>query len=495
MELRDYQERVIHDLRRAIGSGHRRIVVQLPTGAGKTIAAAAIVRMAQAKGNGVIFTVPALQLIDQTVEKFERNDIPAIDIGVMQADHPRTNHACPIQVASVQTLQRRKVPKVKIVIIDECHKSFEFYDTLMDNPEFADTIWIGLSATPWAKGMAKRWHHLIIGTTLQELIDQKVLSDFRVFAPGHPDLSGVKTVAGDYELKGLGGAMNTAPLVADIIKTWKEKGENRPTLCFAVDRAHAKHLQQQFEAAGVPTDYLDAYSDREERAMVETRFSLGYTKVVCNVGVLTTGVDWDVRCIILARPTKSEILYVQIIGRGLRQAEGKDYCLVLDHSDTTQRLGFVTDIHHTELDSGKPKGPADKKDEPLPKECPKCSYLRPPKIKTCPNCGFTPVLTASAVETEDGELVELRRVKSAVDPFPKRETFYRELLAHARRRGYQDGWATHAYKAKYGNWPDRQFQREPAPFLSAETSKWLLSLRIKQAKGLSKAEKNNIPLR
>ena len=82
------------------------------------------------------------------------------------------------------------------------------------------------------------------------------------------------------------------------------------------------------------------------------RLREGQIKVVCNVYCLTTGVDWDVRCIILARPTKSEILYTQIIGRGLRTAEGKTDCLVLDHSDTTLRLGFVTDIHHETLDDG-----------------------------------------------------------------------------------------------------------------------------------------------
>ena len=148
---------------------------------------------------------------------------------------------------------------------------------------------------------------LIIGTTTDELIKLGHLSDFKVFAPAHPDLRGVKTVAGDYEIKGLGSAMNKNELVADIVSTWLAKADNRPTLCFAVNRLHAKHIQQQFEEAGVKTAYLDAFSTLDERKQVAKDFAEGAVKVVCNVGVLTTGVDWDVRCIILARPTKSEI--------------------------------------------------------------------------------------------------------------------------------------------------------------------------------------------
>jgi superfamily II DNA or RNA helicase len=147
--------------------------------------------------------------------------------------------------------------------------------------------------------------------------------------------------------------MDRPELVADVVETWIKRGENRSTLCFAVDRAHAKNLQQQFESAGIRCGYIDAYTDSEERERIADLFHDGTYRVVCNVGCLTTGVDWDVRCIILARPTKSEMLFTQIIGRGLRTADGKDDCLILDHSETHLRLGFVTDIHHESLDEGR----------------------------------------------------------------------------------------------------------------------------------------------
>jgi superfamily II DNA or RNA helicase len=324
-ELRDYQNAAIDNLRNTLRRGVKRVVLQMPTGAGKTALAGAIVRMATDRGKKVIFTVPALSLVDQTVESFESDGV--LEIGVMQAFHERTDGLAPVQVCSVQTLMRRKIPKADLVIVDEAHVLFKFYKKWFNMPEWKDVPIIGLSATPWAKGMGDLYQELIIGTTTQKLIDEGYLSDFRCFAPSKPDLSRVRTLAGDYHEGDLGEVMDDKAIVADIVKTWLQKGENRPTLCFAVNRAHAIHIQDQFLRHGVAAGYMDAFTKIEDRQEIQRRFADGDLKVVCNVGVLTTGVDWDVRCIILARPTKSEMLYTQIIGRGLRTAEGKDHCI------------------------------------------------------------------------------------------------------------------------------------------------------------------------
>lgn len=372
-ELWPHQQRTIDMLRASLGAGKRRPLVQVPTGGGKTKIAAAIVDGALRKGKRILFCVPALSLVDQTVAAFGEEAIN--DIGVIQGDHLLTNWAQPVQVASVQTLMRRKLPKADVVIIDEAHVSFKFYAKWMHDPAWERIPFIGLSATPWTRGLGKHYDDLIRPTTIQGLIDGGFLSPFRVYAPSHPDLKGVRTVAGDYHEGDLADAMNKDALVADIVETWKQRGEGRPTLCFAVDRAHAKALQRQFNEAGVPAGYVDAHVPPNERAAIQRRFHAGELRVVCNVGCLTTGVDWDVRCIILARPTKSEMLFVQMIGRGLRTKPGKDFCTVLDHSDTHLRLGFVTDIHHERLDDGKKQEAAPREvKETLPKECPSCAY-------------------------------------------------------------------------------------------------------------------------
>ena len=481
--LRDYQTDAIGKLRKSLSSGHKRPVVQMPTGAGKTIAAAEIVRMARSKDKRVLFCVPSISLIDQTVEKFERHDI--WELGVIQSMHERTDPSQPVQVCSVQTLARRKLlPEADLVIVDECHVMFKFYETWFSSEQWKDVPVVGLTATPWAKGMGRLYDDLIIGTTTQELIDLKHLSDFKVFAPASPDLSGVSVVAGDYNKLQLGKAMDKAPLVADIVSTWLEKGENRPTICFAVNRTHAKHIQTLFLEAGVPTGYMDAYTDLLERAEIAKQFADGDLRVVCNVGVLTTGVDWDVRCIILARPTKSEILYTQMIGRGLRTAEGKDHCLVLDHSDTTLRLGFVTDISYDRLDDGAGRGAVQReKAIPLPKACPKCTFLKPPRTQTCPSCGFK-AEAVDKVASVTGTLAELTRDgKKQVSAYTtkEKETFYGELRGYAIGKGFKDGWAYWAYKDKFGVGPANTF-KGIALSPSSATLSWIRHRNIVKAK-------------
>jgi superfamily II DNA or RNA helicase len=488
MELRDYQTRAIAELRQALGTGSRRPVVQSPTGSGKTVVAAAIINMARAKDKRVLFCVPALSLIDQTVERFRQNGI--FEIGVMQGQHEMTDYAQPVQVCSVQTLARRTIPAADLIIVDECHVSFKLIEDWMNRPEWKHVPFVGLTATPWAKGMGApgRWDHLIIGSTLNELIELGHLSDFRCYAPAHPDLDGVKTVAGDYDLKGLGNAMDKKALVADIVSTWLERGEGRPTICFAVNRIHAKNIQTQFIDAGVRAEYMDAYTDLEDRADIVKRFENGDVQVICNVGVLTTGFDADVRCIILARPTKSEILYVQMIGRGLRTAKGKADCLILDHSDTTMRLGFVTDIGSNRLHDGSSR-PATEKTAPLPKECPQCAFLKPPKARKCPACGFEPKAMPN-VRIDDGELQELtRNGKVKVEKFTmeQKQDWYRQLILHANLRGYKPGWAYWAYKDKFKVGPDHSLDPRPAISISYEVQNWITARNIRKAKAREKA--------
>ena len=479
--LRPQQVRLLDQIDAAIASGCRRLVAQAPTGFGKTIVAAHRLRRLQDAGKRGLFIVPALSLIDQSVEKLYAEGVR--DVGVIQANHLMTNYARPIQVASVQTLQRREVPDADEIIIDETHRWYRFYPKLLGDPRFAQVPIIGITATPWTKGLGKYFERLIVGATTQELIEAKHLSPFRAFAPASPDLTGVRIVAGDYHEGQLADAVNKTELVADVVTTWLERAKDRPTLCFAVDRAHAKHLQTKFLEADICAEYIDCYTEAPERNEIAKRFHAGEVKVVCNVGCLTTGIDWDVRCIILARPTKSEMLYVQMVGRGLRTAPGKADCLILDHSDNHIRLGFVTDIHHDELDKGKERlATRSTKPEPLPKKCPKCSFLRPPKLLQCPCCGFVPVPQSSAVH-RDGELVELASRNATIGPSPEeRVGFFRELRAVAMMRGYKDGWTAHKFKERFGHFPPWDYKSLQPTAPSDATLRWVRSRQIAYAK-------------
>jgi DNA repair protein RadD len=478
--LRPHQNQLLDALDQAIAGGCRRIMAQLPTGGGKTMVAATKTLRMLEDGKRVLFTVPALELIDQTVERFYAEGIR--DIGVIQADHPLTNWARPVQIASVQTLQRRAMPFADMVMIDEAHRWFDKYGDWLKGP-WSHIPVIGLSATPWTRGLAKHFDRLIIGATTQELIDAGYLSKFRVFAPSSPDLSKVRTVAGDYHEGDLSEAMDKSALVADVVGTWLARGKGRPTLCFAVDRTHAKHLQTKFIEAGVVAEYVDAFTPKIERKAIAERFHGGEVEVICNVGVLTTGVDWDVRCVILARPTKSEMLFVQMIGRGLRTAAGKDDCLILDHSDNHIRLGFVTDIHHGELDDGRERRKAEPKaKEVLPKKCPQCAFLKPAKILICPACGFKPEPRCEIVN-KDGELVEFasrNTIKASTQD--ERIQFFAELRHIADARGYKSGWAAHQYQTKFGSFPPWAWNQWPTSTPTTATLGWVRSRQIAYAK-------------
>lgn len=186
MNLWPHQLTAIDLIWRSMAAGHRRPVLMMATGAGKTKTAAAIVKRALAKGKRVVFVVPARELIDQTVAAFRKEGI--LEIGVIQADHPETDPTRQVQIASAQTLARRALPAADLVIVDEAHRIqrrvFEWMKLCPKLP------FIGLSATPWTKGLGKHYDDLIIGATTQQLIREGYLSPFRVFAPSHPDLRG-----------------------------------------------------------------------------------------------------------------------------------------------------------------------------------------------------------------------------------------------------------------------------------------------------------------
>jgi superfamily II DNA or RNA helicase len=476
--LHPHQSAAIDGVWQSFAAGHRRSMLELPTGAGKTVIAQAITSRALAKGRRVAFCVPFLGLIDQTFERFVQFGIDPADIGVIQADHPWRRPGAKVQICSGHTLANRGFPAADLVIIDEAHRHLEIYRTWMD--ACPQVYFLGLSATPWTKGLGKHYDHLIRPTSIEELIEMGLLSPFRVFAPSVPDLAGIKVVNGDYHEGQLEERMSDAVLVADIVETWLKRAKGLPTICFAAGRAHARQVAEKFAQAGVPTAYIDAFTPREERAEIGEQLASGSIEVVVNIATLTTGIDWDVRCLILARPTRSAALFVQMIGRGLRTAPGKDACLILDHSDTHQRLGMVTDIVRETLDDGS-KADSEKREReaaktPLPKCCPSCTALMPINSRKCISCGHEmPAIVK--VEMRDGELTEFASKKPKPEPALKaiqkmgKPSVLGQLKGLAIRKGRDPvKWVRAKYRAIFDTWPQAihtQPPEEPTPELES----------------------------
>lgn len=490
--LRPLQQKAIDGLRNSLRTGHKRPIIQAPTGFGKTVIGAHIVSGALAKNKRVAFVVPLLSLIDQTFERLRENGVEPSDMGVIQGNHPWHRPHAPVQICSVQTLNKRGVPEVDFVVVDEVHLRFKAVDDwIAAEPA---KIFVGLSATPWSRGLAESWDDLLIPTTTAELIREGFLTPIKAFAPSHPDLTGVKIVAGDYHEGQLSERMSGARIVADVVETWCAKAMGLPTLVFAVDRAHAMMLHEQFESCDVRSAYVDANTDREERAMIARRLSNGDISVICSIGTMTTGVDMDIRCISFCRPTRSDILYTQCIGRGLRTAPGKTELLLLDHSDTTLALGMVTEIHHDKLRKGKRA----EADEPiiakpkLPKQCPRCPRLIPVGAMECPSCGFKPKIVSSVV-CDEGELVEigmagkLKRKTNAEMTWEEKARFIGELRGYAQEMLYKSGWVANKYKERCGVWPnDPRVNDAPTLRCGPATRSWIRASQIRWAKTRNK---------
>lgn len=451
--LRTRQLDAIRQVREAIKEGHKRIMLQAATGWGKTLWSAHILGSALHKGSRPLFTCPAISLVDQTLAAFEREGIK--DIGVMQAHHYRTNRYAAVQIASVQTLIRRECPNVNFVLIDEAHEVFDGLNEMLDSRP--DLIAIGLSATPWTKGLGLRWTKLIIAGTINDLIADGHATPAVIYGPERDiDRGAMKVSKGEFEEASASAVMSDKSIIGDVLKEWQEKSPREKTFAFCVNRDHAKAQMEAFLDAGIPFGYIDALVPQFERKRLFDKMRHGEIAGIASVGCLIRGVDEDVRCILDLQPTRSEMRHVQKWGRGVRTAEGKSVLIGLDHAGNNGEhgLGLFTDIYHDHLDTRKPgeRGEAYKDDyKPAkPKKCAKCLNLIPPRMRSCPVCHERVPLN-TGVTVVDGRLVEIGSGPKVNTK--ERQDFYSGLLWIARRSNRKDGWAAYCFREKYGEWP------------------------------------------
>lgn len=497
-QLRPHQKTAV-SLLRSEWKQNRTHMVYAPVGAGKTAIASYITGSFAERGMRVLFIAPYTILITQTVERFNQYGLPPVGV-IWQSVDPQPHRM--IQVASAQTLERREWPhNIDLVIVDEAHIRRK---ELLKIFASIDTPIIGLSGTPFSPWLGEYYESLIKPCSMRQLINDGYLSDYEFFAPTTPNLKGVPvrpTAYGlDYAETAVAEVMGDATLVGDIVENWIDNGKNLPTVAFCCNVSHANITANEFERCGIPADVMTAKTPQEERQRIIARFEQGVIKVICNVGVLVAGFDSDVRCIIYARPTKSEMRWIQCLGRGLRAADGKDTCLIFDHSGSVHRLGFPDHIEYDDLprkDDGMSESQKlvkeREKKEKLPKECPKCKYMKPAGVFQCPKCGMKPRAG------EDVEVDRSRKLESLSGNDVKwtpedKQKLYSELVGYQKERAnagkpISDGWVSHKYKEKTGVWPKGLHRSPRVP--SPETRRWIQHQNIKFAKS-RKADKANI---
>jgi len=491
------QDRALNSLRRE-WKQKRTFMVYAPTGSGKTGLAAFIAAGHISRNLRVLFIAPFTILVQQTAIRFVEYGLPADEIGIIWRDHPDYDPSRLIQIASADTLIRRDFPdNIDLIIVDEAHMKRR---ALLEIIRDSGIKVIGLSGTPFSPWLGQYYESLVKPTTIRELIQRGDLSTFEFYAPTRPDLTGVKTsvTAGygsDYNESQLAEIMCGSELVGDIVDNWLRNGLDLPTVAFCVNVAHANFITMQFNRAGINAEVMIAETPSDERRLIIHRFETGATKIIVSVGVLVAGFDSDVRCIIYARPTKSEIRWLQAIGRGLRTAPGKDTCLIFDHSGTVHRLGFPDSIEYDELPSkndGMKESAArtsEEREEKLPKECPECHFMKPAGVYVCPKCGFKP-LSGEDVQTDTQRNIKKLKKGGKVYTKSDKQSWWSQIKFYQRQRAsmgkpVSDGWCAHTFRDKFNEWPNdlSNFPMEITP----EVSNYIKHKRIAFAKGKEKA--------
>ncbi|MCG8355767.1 MAG: DEAD/DEAH box helicase [Kiloniellales bacterium] len=495
--LRDYQCDVVSKIAAASEGCDRRLILVAPTGAGKTVIAADIIRSGTARGERVLFLAHRRELIRQASAKLHGL---SIDHGIILAGFP-TRPSAPVQVASVQTVWSRAMrsvvmdlPPAELVIVDECHHSrAKTYQKIIES--YPHALLLGMTATPCrgdGRGLGNVFDRIVECPPVADLVRLGYLVPTRVYAPTRPDLKGIRVERGEYVERQLAERMDQSQLVGDIVSHWHRLAERRKTVVFASSVAHSVHLRDEFRRSGVWAEHLDGSTPAEERDAILERLSAGHVELVCNCMVLTEGWDQpDVSCLILARPTKHVGLYRQMMGRVLRPAPGKTDALVLDHAGAVFEHGLIDEPVTWTLDADRraehPVQAARRKGSALRLvTCPECHAVRF-SGKPCDACGWQPRPRPIAPDVIDGELGRFDRARGVqrLQSSPAERTrFYRQLLWIAGERGYKRGWAAHKYREKFGAWPEA-YNPEPLPAEPAVLS-WVRSRQIAYAKAMAK---------
>ncbi len=502
-----HQELCVRMFREATAVRKRkRVIVLIPTGGGKTITANHIQDLVakKAPNQQCIFITDRRHLVLQGYRAATKAGIKS---SVIMRDH-EPDWSAQIFFASKQTLEswfirRGKVNRMTGMVLcthDECHVSHESMIRLIkkmwpsDHPCGHKPILMGLTATA-AKGNGEGlggpngYEEIIEPTSYQELLELERLVPSKCFAPYRPDLKHKKAdldINGDYNATFLDSLLNRKNLIGDVVKNWQQYAEGRPTFLFPCTVNHSIALVGQFKAAGIAAAHIDADTPQEERdrllgyddgdTRVPGELELGRVKVVSSVGVLHTGTDCPfVGCIVLCRPTKSIVLYKQMVGRGLRvyvypDGTVKRDCVVIDHSLCTQVHGLPEWDLPWSLETGKDKKIQEKlkkavEEGKVPSTicCKNCTCVFTAKHGKCPECGWMPTKQGGPNEIgrQAGKLVRLTADKvgaAPLDPIQQKKamrTEWRRAIYIAVNKGYKVKVANKIFFTKFGVYPDK----------------------------------------
>lgn len=512
--LWDYQRQHLAKVAVALRCGYRRILAQAPTGAGKTHLIAAIVLAAVDRGLRVLCLATRTRIVRQIHDRLESF---AVAHGVIAAAMPEfARTGATVQIASVDTLHRRglvdgrmPMPPADVVIFDEAHLALGD-SRVRVLEQYPEALHLGFTATPAkqsGRSLRERFNALVTGATVRELIDRGALVKPRIFtAPSvtADELAAVPqdSKTGDYAVGDLGELMARPKLIGDVLGNWRRIANGKRTLVFACNKKHGAALTAEFLRDGIAAELLTDQTSEPDREAAIGRLESGKTLILISCALLSYGIDIpSVECIVLARPTRSVVLYLQAVGRGMRAAPGKDHVLVIDHGRVVESLGMPTDDFGWTLDDRRNcnrearETAARRKGSETTRCCPECQHmwLVSEDGPACSHCGWAPAPRAKPIQTVDCDLVELNAARQTARD-EEIERFYREAIGDYERRR-PDYWRQAENKARFAMWcstrekfklpegkpPAGVWRLPPAP-PSPSTAGWLKSRRIAFAK-------------
>lgn len=411
----------------------------LPTGTGKSFIIADLIHQlhSQKPNLKLLMITHVKELIEQNFEKLKvvwENPKGRPPAGIFSAGLSRSDTSQPIIYGGIQSIYRigRKFGAVDVLVIDECHRITESSGSMYGrfirdlrglNPNLRI---IGLTATPYRADLGslengsifdETFYDISSGEDFERLIKEGFLCDLVGVKPNEVlDLREVQIIRGEFNQTSLDEYINRAEITKKIVaETLLRTQERKQGLAFCVTQRHAEDMAARFIEAGRSASFVHSELSSFERNLRIEQFRAGRLELLANVGVLTTGFDVPaIDYIVMARPTRSPSLHVQMLGRGMRTSSGKKDCLVLDYGGNIQRLGMVNDVSLPEPNEDQSS------QRPKAKLCDACQTLNSLSAKFCRKCGSRFVTNPTEIKPEEtvyrGEVVRRRRGRSNNDP-------------------------------------------------------------------------------
>ena len=485
---RKFQDTAHEALRQGAREGHKRQCVMAPTGGGKTYLGMRLINEVLKKGKRALFLCDRLTLINQTSKVAE--DYGLWNHSIIQANNPRLDLARPFQIASLQTLQSRGWPlDIDVIVVDECHSLYRTWVDYVTSPECTATV-IGLSATPFSKGLGKVFTRLVNAATMAELTDLGILVPMRIFSCRKPDMAGAATLGKGGEWTAEAAGEREIAIIGDVVNEWTRHAYNLKTIVFGATILHCEELCLQFRECGIQAACFTSLTTDEERAVLleDYRRNDSNLRVLISVEALAKGFDVpDVECVCDCRPLRKSLsTAIQMWGRGLRSSPdtGKSECRLLDFSGNIIR--FMADYERVfyegldRLDDGEKLDKEVRKDEEHEeKACPSCGFT--PFVKKCIKCGHE-AKPQTLVEHQAGEMSEIVMAGKKVLAQDHID-LWGQLATYAKghnKHGKAQGEAANLFREIAGKWPPREFKVETTPWVepSHNTLNKIRSMRI-----------------